>query len=314
LISQQFGVSFPPPAVAITGSTHGHVVVADIMSESVTSADVALRGGADTLVDVGVGIAPVNGSILAGNQATDSNPCWGKSGPNNRVHVGDNFILRSFTRTPFSSCFSSLPSPLISNNTTCSLYDYSLSFSNHFPSHFHFSSLSSPFSTLNHSLSSVSSLSTIIFPLKCFRATPFCLPSAHGRCHGVTLPVNASVCGASSCTTLPLSSLFRTLPGIPYKWLAPDIIPLACSHIVAVLNTASDSDWSLYNDAIVASGRVAGKAMISGWPGNIEDVVSESAFQVSEGWGHEDQAGSRVIKSSIPSFASILHHNRQACF
>jgi hypothetical protein len=165
-------------------------------------------------------------------------------------------------------------------------------------SHSKFSSLSSPFSTLNLSLPfvssesshfTISSLSTIIFPLKCFRATPSesCPPSASGpgRCHIVTL--KASICGA--CATLFNPSPFQTnqtYPGIPLFPYRPEVARAGCHDPFGMQpycydltssrgwNTASD--WSPHNDAIVASGHVDGKAMI--W--NIVDVGSV----FSEGW------------------------------
>ena len=60
-----------------------------------TREDVALHGGADTLMDVDFGVVPVNGS-------------------------GDNFIYRS--SAPFLPCFSFLPSPLNFNDITCFPY------------------------------------------------------------------------------------------------------------------------------------------------------------------------------------------------
>lgn len=57
---------------------------------------------------------------------------------------------------------------------------------------------------------------------------------------------------------------------MPYK--IPDLIPLARSHTATVL----DTDWSPFNDSIVASGAEDGKVMI--WK------MEDSFF---EGWGQE---------------------------
>lgn len=85
----------------------------------------------------------------------------------------------------------------------------------------------------------------------------------------ISLNWNAS--GGGAFAILPLPSPFRSLPNnFPHK--LPDIIPLARSHTGPVL----DTDWSPFNDSVVASGGEDGKVMI--WK------VESSAF---EGWGQE---------------------------
>ncbi|KAL4246809.1 Coronin [Abortiporus biennis] len=85
------------------------------------------------------------------------------------------------------------------------------------------------------------------------------------------LSVNWNSSGGGAFAILPLPSPFNPLPhGLPSK--LPDIIPLARSHSAPVL----DTDWSPFNDSIVASAGEDGKVMI--WK------VDDSSF---EGWGHE---------------------------
>ncbi|OBZ74065.1 Coronin-like protein crn1 [Grifola frondosa] len=85
----------------------------------------------------------------------------------------------------------------------------------------------------------------------------------------ISLNWNAS--GGGAFAILPLPSPFHPLPtGFPTK--IPDLIPLARSHTAPVL----DTDWSPFNDSIVASAGEDGKVMI--WK------VESSVF---EGWGHE---------------------------
>lgn len=85
------------------------------------------------------------------------------------------------------------------------------------------------------------------------------------------ISINWNASGGGAFAILPLPSPFEPLPsGFPTK--LPDIIPLARSHSAPVL----DTDWSPFNDSVVASAGDDGKAMI--WK------VEASAF---EGWGQE---------------------------
>ncbi|KAM5541296.1 hypothetical protein V8D89_004850 [Ganoderma adspersum] len=85
----------------------------------------------------------------------------------------------------------------------------------------------------------------------------------------VSLNWNSS--GGGAFAILPLPSPFAPLPtGFPSK--LPDLIPLARSHTAPVL----DTDWSPFNDSVVASAGEDGKAMI--WK------VEPSIF---EGWGQD---------------------------
>ncbi|KAH9913090.1 microtubule binding protein [Epithele typhae] len=78
--------------------------------------------------------------------------------------------------------------------------------------------------------------------------------------------------GGGAFAILPLPNPFAPLPtGFPYK--LPDIVPLARSHTAPVL----DTDWSPFNDSIVASAGEDGKTMI--WK------VDPDIF---EGWGLEN--------------------------
>lgn len=86
---------------------------------------------------------------------------------------------------------------------------------------------------------------------------------------GKYISVNWNASGGGAFGILPLPSPFLPVPhNVPYK--LPDVIPLARGHTSTVL----DTDWSPFNDSIVASGAEDGKAMI--WK------VDSSAF---EGWG-----------------------------
>ncbi|RDX40215.1 WD40 repeat-like protein [Lentinus brumalis] len=77
--------------------------------------------------------------------------------------------------------------------------------------------------------------------------------------------------GGGAFAILPLPSPFAPLPaGFPSK--LPDLIPLARSHSGPVL----DTDWSPFNDSVVASAGEDGKAMI--WK------VDSGAF---DGWGQD---------------------------
>ncbi|PSR72204.1 hypothetical protein PHLCEN_2v11911 [Hermanssonia centrifuga] len=88
---------------------------------------------------------------------------------------------------------------------------------------------------------------------------------------GRYISLNWNASGGGAFSILPLPSPFNNLPhGFPSK--LPDIIPLARSHAGPVL----DTDWSPFNDSIVASAGEDGKAMI--WK------VESSMF---EGWGLE---------------------------
>ncbi|KAI8985629.1 microtubule binding protein [Trametes punicea] len=83
------------------------------------------------------------------------------------------------------------------------------------------------------------------------------------------ISLNWNSSGGGAFAILPLPSPFVPLPnGFPSK--LPDLIPLARSHTGPVL----DTDWSPFNDAVVASAGEDGKTLI--WK------VESSAF---EGWG-----------------------------
>ena len=83
------------------------------------------------------------------------------------------------------------------------------------------------------------------------------------------LSINWNASGGGAFAILPLPSPFTGLPGgFPSK--IPDIIPLARSHTAPVL----DTDWSPFNDALVASAGEDGKALV--WK------VDASVF---DGWG-----------------------------
>ncbi|KAH9832465.1 microtubule binding protein [Rhodofomes roseus] len=85
------------------------------------------------------------------------------------------------------------------------------------------------------------------------------------------ISVNWNASGGGAFAILPLPSPFEPLPfGFPTK--LPDLIPLARSHSAPVL----DTDWSPFNDAMVASAGDDGKVML--WK------VESAAF---EGWGTE---------------------------
>ncbi|KZT68697.1 DUF1900-domain-containing protein [Daedalea quercina L-15889] len=85
------------------------------------------------------------------------------------------------------------------------------------------------------------------------------------------ISVNWNASGGGAFAILPLPSPFSPLPhGFPTK--LPDLIPLARSHSAPVL----DTDWSPFNDAMVASAGDDGKVMI--W--KVESAVFE-------GWGTE---------------------------
>lgn len=85
------------------------------------------------------------------------------------------------------------------------------------------------------------------------------------------ISVNWNASGGGAFAILPLPSPFGPLPNaFPSK--LPDLIPLARSHTGPVL----DTDWSPFNDSVVASAGEDGKVMI--WK------VEEYAF---EGWGQE---------------------------
>ena len=85
------------------------------------------------------------------------------------------------------------------------------------------------------------------------------------------ISLNWQSSGGGAFAILPLPSPFTPLPtGFPSK--LPDIVPLARSHTAPVL----DTDWSPFNDSIVASAGEDGKAMI--WK------VESSTF---DGWGLE---------------------------
>ncbi|KAK7685785.1 hypothetical protein QCA50_011131 [Cerrena zonata] len=90
-------------------------------------------------------------------------------------------------------------------------------------------------------------------------------------CSGKYVSINWNASGGGAFAILPLPSPFSPLPhNCPTK--LPDLVPLARSHTAAVL----DTDWSPFNDSIVASGGEDGKTMI--WQ------VNPSSF---DGWGNE---------------------------
>ena len=83
------------------------------------------------------------------------------------------------------------------------------------------------------------------------------------------MSLNWNSSGGGAFAILPLPSPFAPLPtGFPSK--LPDLVPLARSHTAPVL----DTDWSPFNDAVVASAGEDGKALI--WK------VEQGAF---DGWG-----------------------------
>ncbi|GBE89403.1 Coronin-like protein [Sparassis crispa] len=85
------------------------------------------------------------------------------------------------------------------------------------------------------------------------------------------ISINWNASGGGAFAILPLPTPFGPLPhGFPYK--LPELIPLARSHTGPVL----DTDWSPFNDSVVASAGEDGKVMI--WK------VEDSVF---EGWGQE---------------------------
>lgn len=85
------------------------------------------------------------------------------------------------------------------------------------------------------------------------------------------ISINWNASGGGAFSILPLPSPFQPLPaGFPNK--IPDIVPLARTHTGPVL----DTDWSPFNDAIVASAGEDGKTMI--WK------VDPAVF---EGWGSD---------------------------
>jgi len=86
---------------------------------------------------------------------------------------------------------------------------------------------------------------------------------------GKYISINWNASGGGAFAILPLPSPFGPLPsGFPSK--IPDIIPLARGHTAPVL----DTDWSPFNDSIVASAGEDGKALI--WK------VDSTVFN---GWG-----------------------------
>ncbi|CAE6449595.1 unnamed protein product [Rhizoctonia solani] len=88
---------------------------------------------------------------------------------------------------------------------------------------------------------------------------------------GGYIALNWNSSGGGAFAILPLASPFHPLPhNLPYK--VPDIIPLARGHTAPVL----DTDWSPFNDSIVASGGEDGRVLI--WKVEAEQF---------EGWGAE---------------------------
>lgn len=85
----------------------------------------------------------------------------------------------------------------------------------------------------------------------------------------VSLNWNSS--GGGAFAILPLPSPFAPLPS-GFQSKLPDLAPLARSHTAPVL----DTDWSPFNDSVVASAGEDGKTLI--WK------VEQGAF---EGWGQD---------------------------
>ncbi|TCD71671.1 Coronin-like protein crn1 [Steccherinum ochraceum] len=111
------------------------------------------------------------------------------------------------------------------------------------------------------------------------------------------ISVNWNASGGGAFAILPLPSPFAPLPhNIPSK--LPDLVPLARSHTASVL----DTDWSPFNDSIVASGGEDGKVMI--W--KVEDSVFEGWGQ--EGWEPQDFDPVARIEVSPRRVGQVLFH------
>ncbi|CAL1713917.1 unnamed protein product [Somion occarium] len=109
--------------------------------------------------------------------------------------------------------------------------------------------------------------------------------------------INWSASGGGAFAILPIPSPFQPLPhNLPTK--LPDLIPLARSHTAPVL----DTDWSPFNDSVVASGGEDGKVMI--WK------VESSAFDNwgGEGWEPQDFDPVARIDVSPRRVGQVLFH------
>ncbi|EMD39400.1 hypothetical protein CERSUDRAFT_113035 [Gelatoporia subvermispora B] len=111
------------------------------------------------------------------------------------------------------------------------------------------------------------------------------------------ISVNWNASGGGAFAILPLPSPFQPLPfGFPSK--LPDLIPLARSHTGPVL----DTDWSPFNDALVASAGEDGKAMI--W--KVEDSVFDGWN--ADGWEPRDFDPVARIDVSPRRVGQVLFH------
>ncbi|KAI0071195.1 microtubule binding protein [Panus rudis PR-1116 ss-1] len=116
-------------------------------------------------------------------------------------------------------------------------------------------------------------------------------------CSAKYISINWNSSGGGAFAILPLPSPFHPLPhNFPYK--LPDLIPLARSHTAPVL----DTDWSPFNDSIVASGGEDGKTMI--W--KVDDNVFEGWG--AEGWEPQDHDPVLRIDVSPRRVGQVLFH------
>ncbi|KAG8930273.1 Coronin-like protein crn1 [Tulasnella sp. 419] len=109
------------------------------------------------------------------------------------------------------------------------------------------------------------------------------------------LSVNYQVAGGGAFAILPLPGTPLS-DGISYK--LPDVIPLARGHAAPVL----DTDWSPFDDRVVASGAEDGKVLI--WK------VEDSQFEGwgSEGWVPQDFEPVSRIAGSGRKIGQVLFH------
>jgi len=114
---------------------------------------------------------------------------------------------------------------------------------------------------------------------------------------GCYLSLNWNASGGGAFAILPLPSPFRAPPNnLPYK--LPDVIPLARGHTAPVL----DTDWSPFDDNIVASGGEDGKVLI--WKINGEDFEGWGA----DGWVPQDFDPVARIDGSPRKIGQVLFH------